>query len=168
MFDYYSLALPYPQLEGEINQKELLSLYDLCSGRFSKMSSICSYLYQSIISDEQVKELFAGIANSEMHHLSLLLNAIKHFGGNPIFAGKHNYFSGSYVNYENDLKQVFFDNVYLKRQSVKILTNLSANTNNGSFCNLLTRIAMDEQLHEQLLINAYISIFSGNEEDFSE
>lgn len=165
MFSNFSLSLPYPTVCGKVDEKELLNLYDLTSGRFSEMSATCGYVYQSIICGDKLHHLFSGLAVTEMQHVELLMQAIKIFGGDPVFAGKHNYFSGSYINYEKNLKQIFFNNVESEKQAIKEYTRVAENTQNQSLCDLLTRIAMDEQLHEQLLINAYYEIFNENFEE---
>ncbi len=148
----FSLALPYPELSGKITNDELIQLYDLYAGRFSELTAVTTYSYQSVIvNDCKIASVFKRIAMTEMVHLNKLAKAIFFFGGAPVYAGKYNYFSGSYTDYESDLKQMILNDVQTERQSIYEYKQLITRTQNQSLCELLSRIAMDEELHLNLL-----------------
>ncbi|MBR3864018.1 MAG: ferritin-like domain-containing protein [Clostridia bacterium] len=155
----FSLALPYPELSGKITNDELIELYDLYAGRFSELTAVTTYSYQSVIvNDCNLSTIFEKIAESEMVHLSKLAKAIFFFGGAPVYAGKYNYFSGSYADYESDLKQIILNNAQGERQAIYAYKQLATRTQNQSLCELLSRIAMDEELHLNLLEKIYNEI----------
>ena len=155
----FSLALPYPELSGKITNDELSELYDLYAGRFSELTAITTYCYQSVIvNDCKISKIFEQLAITEMVHLNKLANAIFFFGGAPVYAGKYNYFSGSYTDYESDLKQIILNNAQGETQAIYAYKQFATRTQNQSLCELLSRIAMDEELHLNLLQQLYNEI----------
>lgn len=157
----FSLALPYPELSGSITNDELIQLYDLYAGRFSELTAITTYSYQAVIvGDEQIQKILQGVAMTEMLHLHKLASAIFFFGGAPVYAGKYNYFSGSYADYENDLKQIILNNYQAEEQAIYAYKQLASRTQNQSLCELLSRIALDEELHLNLFNDLYNSILN--------
>ena len=152
----FSLALPYPELSGSISNTELNELYDLYAGRFSELTAITTYSYQSVIvNDCKISNLFARLAVTEMEHLNKLAKAIFYFGGAPVYAGKYNYFSGSYTDYESDLKELILNNIQGERQAIYAYKQFALATQNQSLCELLSRIALDEELHLNILQDLY-------------
>lgn len=157
----FSLALPYPELSGSITNDELIQLYDLYAGRFSELTSIATYSYQAVIvGDEQIQRILQGVAMTEMMHLRKLASAIFFFGGAPVYAGKYNYFSGSYADYENEIKQIILNNYQAEEQAIYAYKQLASRTQNQSLCELLSRIALDEELHLNLFNDLYNSILN--------
>lgn len=148
----YSLKLPYPKVCGVIGEQELLLLYDLYAGRFSELTNVTTYVYQSVITKNcNLTQFFQGIAISEMNHLNLLANAIFTFNADPVFAGKHSYFSGSYTNYERDLGEIILSDLQNEKEGIASYKNLANITLNGSLSELLNRIVLDEELHVEAL-----------------
>lgn len=156
-----SLFLPYPKLSGEITNSELNNLYDLYAGRFSELTSITTYIYQAVITQgRDISETLHRISITEMKHLELLANAIMFFGGDPVFAGKYNYFSCSYTNYCKDIREFLITDIQWELSAQKDYKNFALKTQNASLAELLTRLSMDEELHVCSLTRAYVSIFS--------
>ena len=156
MFDNCCISLPYPCVSGRVNNKELELLYDLYAGRFSESTLLATYFYQSItLRDCNLNQLIREIKACELKHLNLLADAITVFGGDPVFAGTHNYFSGSYPSYEREIKSAIYSDLYLKEQIIEQYSKLERITQNSSLLELLSRILMDEKLHYDLLTNAY-------------
>ena len=88
----FNLDLPYPEVCGEITPKELGELYDLYAGRFSELTAITSYVYQSIIcGDKELCEVLLKISVTEMEHCEMLGKSILVFGADPVFAGRFNF-----------------------------------------------------------------------------
>ena len=155
-----SLELPYPKVIGQVTQREIEKLYDLYAGRFSEMTAITSYTYQSVItSGMPLSELLEEISVVEMRHLQMLAEVLVTFGADPIFAGAHNYFTCSYTNYCKSVREFLTTNIDGELSAREEYLALANTTQNSSLCELLTRIAMDEEMHAQLLKTAYEELF---------
>lgn len=148
----YSLCIPYPEVCGNISPRALETLYNLAFGRFSEMTAVCSYAYQSVISEKfaDLSEILSGIAQVEMYHCRLLAKAIFAFGAAPVFAGKYNYFSGSYVDYEKDVTSFLQNNIEGEGRTVADYREAADSQDNSSLSDLYYRIAMDEELHVRI------------------
>lgn len=132
-------------------------LYDLYAGRFSESTLIATFFYQSVVffEDGNLNQLLCEIKECEQKHLNLLAGAITVFGGDPVFAGTRNYFSGSYPCYEKQIKDAVFADLYLKEQIIEQYEKLLSITQNQSLSELISRILMDEKLHYDLLKKTY-------------
>lgn len=163
MENEFSLALPYPEVDKAPDERDVLRLYDLYAGRFSEMTAICSYVYQSVVSSNPcVARLVKGIASIEMRHLDLLAGAIFALGGDPVFAGRYNYFSGRYADCENDLRTFIRNDVYAERNAAESYRATAEASVNPQLKELLCRIAMDEELHVELLTRCFEELFGEN------
>ena len=91
--------------------------------------------------------LILGISVIEMEHLERLGKAMVCFGVDPVFAGKYNYFSCDYANYSKNVRGFLISNVQGEIGAKNEYLKLAGKTENKSLCELLTRIAMDEELH---------------------
>lgn len=153
----FALALPYPTVSGVINQRETGWLYDLYAGRFSELSAICAYEYQSVFSQNNEKVLYIlnGIAKVEMLHLKLFAHALFNFGNDPVFSRRYNFFSGSYVNYQKNMIDFLQEDIQAEEQTIKNYKEFARYTQNESLCELLSRIALDEELHVNLLTECF-------------
>ena len=161
MFDQINLNLPYPQVEGVATEREVLCLYDFYAGRFSELTAITTYVYQSVIlGDCSLSKLLNEISLVEMEHLNLLAKALVVFGADPVFTGKYNYFSCDYTNYSKDVRDFLTTNIQWEMDAEKQYKKLANETQNQSLSQLLTRIAMDEEMHAKLLTNAYLELFN--------
>ncbi len=159
MDNQFSLLLPYPAVTPAPDERDLSRLYDLYAGRFSELTTICTYVYQSIIVDNEcISRILKGIAIVEMRHLNLLGNAILALGGDPVFAGRYNYFSGRYADYEKDLCVFLQNDVAGERSAAESYRAAAELSRNGELSELLIRIALDEDLHVELLENCYKSL----------
>lgn len=161
MFDDFSVNLPYPVVCGEITDRELNLLYCFSGGRFSKLTNLTTHLYQSVIfsNDCTTYNLLTAVYQCELLHLSKLLHAILSFGGDPVFAGKYNYFSASYTSYQKNLKVALEENILAKQQTVSEYCELIDSTQNQSLADFLKRLTMDEQLHIKLFEDELLRLF---------
>jgi rubrerythrin len=156
----FNLCLPYPEVSGEITQRELGDLYDLYAGRFSELTAITSYVYQSIISsDKELSEVLLKISVTEMEHCEMLGKCILAFGADPVFAGRYNYFTCEYTNYSKDVREFLCENIRAEMTARKAYLELAYKTQNQSLRELLTRIAMDEEAHVKTLTEQYYRLF---------
>lgn len=154
MFEDFKVNMPYPAVCGEISERELLELYDLYAGRSSEMTATSTYVYQHVLSKkkyERVAELFIGIAAAEMRHIELLASAISEFGGDPVYAGKYNWFSGGYPDYEKGIEQMLKNDIIAENEAARAYYKAAENTENESLKGLLSRIGMDEEYHAAML-----------------
>lgn len=146
------MPLPYPCICAERDERECVRLYDLYAGRFSEMTAICGYVYQSAItSDERLVRVVEGIAAVEMRHLDLLANAIVSLGGDPVFAGRHNFFSGRYADTEKEPSVFIQNDIFSENAAAAEYRRIAALSGNCSLKELLCRIALDEELHAEIL-----------------
>ena len=156
----FNLSLPYPEVCGEITPKELGELYDLYAGRFSELTAITSYVYQSIIcGDKELCEVLLKISVTEMEHCEMLGKSILVFGADPVFAGRFNYFTCEYTNYSKDVREFLSENIRSETSARKAYLELGFKTQNQSLRELLTRIAMDEEGHVKALTEQYYRLF---------
>ena len=148
------MNVPYPEVTGSAGQKTLANLYDLYAGRASEMTAICTYVYQHVLTEKEYAELaglFMGIGGVEMRHLDLLAGAIYALGGDPVYAGRYSWFSGSYADYTKDVKLMLQNDIETEKAVAEAYKQAANATDNQSLAELLMRIAMDEELHAELL-----------------
>lgn len=148
------MNVPYPEVTGSAGQKTLANLYDLYAGRASEMTAICTYVYQHVLTEKEYAELaglFMGIGGVEMRHLDLLAEAIYALGGDPVYAGRYSWFSGSYADYTKDVKLMLQNDIETEKAAAEAYKQAANATDNQSLAELLMRIAMDEELHAELL-----------------
>lgn len=156
MDNEFSLLLPYPTVTSARDERDLNALYDLYSGRFSEMTATSTYVYQSIISGKScLARLLGGIAMVEMRHIDLLGKTILALGGDPVFAGRYNYFSGRYADYEKEVKTFLQNDILAEQNAAESYRAAAEQSANPELKDLLIRIAMDEDLHVELLTNCY-------------
>lgn len=152
----FSLPLPYPNVCGGSDERDCVRLYDLYAGRFSEMTAVCGYVYQSANAlDERLVRALRGIAAVEMHHLDLLAGAIVRLGGDPVFAGRHNFFSGRYADTERDVLAFLQNDVYAEKNAAAEYRRVAELTHDCGLKKLLYRIALDEDLHVDILSCEY-------------
>ncbi len=160
MCEEYNVQLPYPEISGEISAREVEWLYDLYAGRFSEMTAITSYFYQSVIvGSGALQKLLLNISIVEMEHLERLGEALVRFGADPVLAGKYSYFTCDYTNYSKDVRDFLTTDIEGEINAKKEYLTFANRTKNASLCELLTRIALDEELHIELLKQAYFELF---------
>lgn len=162
MLTDFALQLPYPTVTGKISEREAAGIYDLYAGRFSELEAITSYMYQAIImhDDDKIGNILRQIGIVEMRHLDLLGEALCTFDHDPVFTGKYNYFTTGYTSYINDTRQILLYDIEDEKRAAESYRNLADITDNLSLCELLVRIAMDEELHERILIEKYEELFN--------
>lgn len=145
--------MPYPEITGSAGQKTLANLYDLYAGRASEMTAVSTYVYQHVLTEkdcEQISRMLMGIAMVEMRHLNLLAGAIRDLGGDPVYAGRYSWFSGSYADYTKDVKLMFENDIEAEKAAAEAYRQAAGLTDNQSLAELFMRIAMDEELHAEL------------------
>ena len=112
--------------------------------------------------NKDLKDILKGIAEVEMHHLSLLGKLIKKLGLAPFFAEIDNHtfkwFSGKYVRYSKDLKEMLLDNIQAEKETIANYEKIIATTNDYYVQHLLKRIILDERLHVEIFTKIYLGL----------
>ena len=143
---------PYPEIEDAIDCKKTVAvLKNLAMSRYSELSAILQYTYQSSIADK-TREDIAGILEEisivEMMHLDMLMHAIVDFGGVPKYEdGQGQTFNTSGVNYNLKLKEMLDINIEGERQAINAYKQAIDIVHNNSLKELFARIIEDETRH---------------------
>lgn len=145
---------PYPKITGATDNPKIVAiLKDLNSGRFGEITAVLQYTYQDIVcgsNSAEIAKIFEEIAIVEMLHSELLGDAIKDFGGNPVYQdGKGQWFSSGYVNYSTKLIEMLDANITAEKKAILDYTNAITMVDNQSLKALLQCIIEDEKLHLQ-------------------
>ncbi len=163
----FCLDKPYPEVKVDKEDKKLaLCILNSYAGRVSEDTAIHNYIFQTLTQNQdQIKKILEGIAIVEMHHLEILGKLIIKLGLKPIFAPKNDntlsWFSGEFIDYEMNLKEVLLNNIQNERAAIIQYTNIINRTNDLNVRKILNRIIEDEELHIKIfddLINK-ISIY---------
>ncbi len=152
----YCLSLPYPEVEGKIDNGTLALLMQSYGGKGGELSAISQYMYEDILfgkDEKETTEQIKGIAICEMKHFELLGEAITTFGGEPLFSGAYRFWSGSFLNYSKDLPSLIAYNINSEENAINEYEKIISCTDNDSLKRLIGRIIMDEQLHITIFEN---------------
>lgn len=147
--------LPYPQIENASKDMRTVAiLKDLLSARNGELTAILQYTYQSRIanlSETEIANLLEEISIVEMKHTELLMDAILSFGGDPRFDNSFGqYFTASYINYSQKLKDMLQANIRAESSAIEDYTRAIKNVQNQSLKDLFNRIILDEQIHLEI------------------
>lgn len=149
--------LPYPQIEDATNDPQAVEvLKKLYCSRKSETTAVLQYMYQHFIAGSNAKEIakiFADIGVVEMHHMDLLAEAIVMFGGDPVYCDFGAYWSGRWVNYCKNLEQILRINLQDEIDAMYNYKTAAQIVSNKSLQKLFARIALDEELHADILRN---------------
>ena len=147
--------LPYPEIKEATSDMRTVSiLKDLLSNRNGELTAILQYTYQSRLAgqtEKEIAEVLEEISVVEMKHTKLLMNAILSFGGDPRYDNSFGqYFSASYVNYAQKLKDMLQANIRGESKAIEDYSRAIKNMQNQSLKDLLNRIILDEQIHLEI------------------
>lgn len=157
-YNKFKADLPYLKVEVDTpSMSDVKCLMEDYGGMLSETTAIMIYIYQSYISKlygEEWAEMFMGIAKVEMHHHELLAEAIVKCGGNPIIAGNRQFWSGSFVSYQQDLCKMIEKNLMAESMAIANYKKTIKCLNNYSIKELIERIILDEEVHIRILNEA--------------
>ena len=161
--EQFKLSLPYPEVIGKINDKTMAMLMQAYGGRGSELTAIMQYTFQFLTLSNKptyksIENGLMGISITEMEHSELLGKAIVTFGGKPLASGAYSFWSGSYVNYTEDIKTFLNNNILAEQSAIKGYEEIISFTENESLKKLLSRIIMDEQLHISIFEDMILSL----------
>lgn len=153
-FQIFASDLPYPELTVySVSRGDVIALTDDYAGRESETTAIMQYSYQSYILKEKypdVAKVLEQIAIVEMTHHEMLAEAIIESGGDPVIAGRHCFWSGSTVNYAEDLCTILKADLQGELTAIANYKRTIAALSNKSIAALIERIILDEELHVKI------------------
>lgn len=151
----YQAKIDFPKIEiTKPNLRDAGILQVSLAGMKSETTSILSYLYQSYVIepfDEDIAGLLKKIAKVEMHHQDLLSTMITALGGDPIMASQGRFWTGKYINYTNNLKEILSMNIEAEEQAIEYYRYSIERICTESVKEVLACIIEDELVH----INAF-------------
>lgn len=150
----YAADLPYPTVSAErTDYHDANCIREDYGGSESETTAIMQYVYQSYIcaSDEELHNMFIGIAMVEMHHHDLLGETLCKLGDKPIIAGRRRYWNAGVVNYATCALDMINNDIMAEKQAICNYRKTIKCLNNISIIELIERIILDEELHVELL-----------------
>ncbi|MCI9279998.1 MAG: hypothetical protein HFJ02_04290 [Bacilli bacterium] len=156
--------IPYPEVKVSSKNiklaKEILSSY---AGPISEDTAIHNYIFQYLIlENEEIKSILKEIAIVEMHHLEILGELVKKLGLTPLYLSVNNdktkWFSGEYVTYEKELKNILLDNIRNEELAIKNYEKIIIQTDDEYVKYILKRIILDEKMHIQVFMKLYSQV----------
>lgn len=147
----YQAKGDFPKIEiTKPNLRDAQILQVSLAGPKSETTSILSYLYQSYVIepfDEDIARLLKKIAKVEMHHQDLLSTMITALGGEPIMASQGRFWTGKYINYTNNLKEILTTNISQEECAIENYKYSIERICSESVKEVLQRIIEDESVH---------------------
>lgn len=153
-FQIFASDLPYPELAiYSFSRGDVLALTDDYAGRDSETTAIMQYAYQSYILKEKHPDLarvLEKIAVVEMSHHEMLAEAIVQSGGDPVIAGRHCFWSGSAVNYSQNVCEILKADLAGEKGAIANYRRTISALTNKSVIALIERIILDEEVHVRI------------------
>ena len=155
-----SMPYPYPPIKvREKNRRYAQILANLYAGRYSELTAISGYIYQSIITDEKVpdaSDTFECIAVCEMRHFDMLGKLILLLGDDPklcvrVGRNRNRYWSGDYVDGETDPYRMIKNDIRAEEEAIADYSKSIELINDEFIKEILERIIIDEKHHIVLL-----------------
>ncbi len=142
----------YPQvIVDKKNMKMALLLRNQMMSSAGELTAITQYIYQRFIVSGQFEEMARSlemIADDEMQHFLLLGEVVVAYGGDPVYANSYgNYWNGSYVNYNKNIKSMLNNNIRAEKEAIHNYEGVIAISDNQSLNNLIESIIEDEKSH---------------------
>lgn len=147
----------YPKLEHlDYNGNDIRLLTELYSGAHSELTAIMQYVYQSNMLhpfNEKAAHALIEISKVEMHHLTMLGEAIRRMGGNPQYIQpvKKQFWHAGLVNYTCDPCSMLLINLRAELDAVDCYLATAKRVCNRCLAPMLERIALDEKIHADIM-----------------
>jgi bacterioferritin len=146
----YQVNASYPEVKIEKKNKKYAELIlDDYASRGSEFTAVTDYIYaHALTENDEIAEIFLGIAIVEMNHLDMLADVIIGFGGNPKFYnGDKDFWKGQYTHYENSTKERIERAIESEKGAIKQYEDHIREIRQNDVKRLLERIIQDEKLH---------------------
>ena len=151
------LNIPYPEVKVENKNIEYAKiLLEDYTGFNGEETAINQYIFEYLDKFNQYEyfaQILKKIAIVEMKHLELIGKTITLLGGKPTFkfldrkTNYYLYYSGSFINYENDIKKILIYNIKLEKMTIRKYQLHIKMINDRYIKALLYRIILDEKKH---------------------
>ena len=158
----------YPQI---LNKSDIITAKLLCklyTGEHGELKSILQFKYHIAHFNKrkftEVSSILEKIITEDLSHLDLLAKTLISLGVDPIYTerpnDKYKFFSTANLSYTNVPKQMLFDDIAQKIQSVRTYKQVLANLKNPEIYSLINQIKTAEDSHLAELKNLNAKIFS--------
>lgn len=151
----------------------------------SEMSTISSYIFNSIVTADEYKEVsecFHGIAIVEMHHLEIFSRLAKMLGVQPRLWCQRQYrakgfgpgflmqpsvrnqmvwWTPAYNAYHCELKQMLLEAIKGEQAAIRQYKRQAECIRDSCICDILNRIVLDEERHVEILRHLYEQYIEG-------
>ena len=122
---------------------------NLYCGKEGKLASFLQFSYQSNILSpfgDAYSKIFSRFAQDELFHSILLSEIIISLGGDPIFSDNQGrWFSGRWVDYVKDIKQMLMLDIELKEKQIIEYKTAISKIDDTSVKQMLNAILHDEE-----------------------
>lgn len=153
--------IPYPEYKVlNKNIKFANMLRENFAGGDGELSAITQYIYEHIITNEELSSILLSIAIEEMKHLNIVGELVTQYGGRPIYAN----YQGELWNADNvkydiyDLKDLMKYNIKSEELAIEGYKKAMNVTNNITVKKLLDRIIYDEKIHKNIFEMIYKTV----------
>ncbi len=139
----------YPKLT-RIKHNDYYSglVQNLFCGKEGKVASFLQFTYQANILapfGSSFARLFSTIASDELYHIKLLSETVISLGGDPVYALPQGlWFSGRWIDYVKDIKQMVFLNIENKEKSIIDYKTTISKIDDPAIKQMLTLILKEE------------------------
>lgn len=142
---------PWPEPEiTHPNTNDAMLLQEDYAAHLSETTAVMTYMYQAYIihlMDDNIAEIIENIAISEMRHHEILGEMIATLGGNPVIGAKKGWWSGSYLNYTKNIRDMLIHNINIEQKAIEHYYFTISKLNNDSIKRVIERIILDEKIH---------------------
>lgn len=158
----FKSSLLYPEINVEDKNTEYAKiLLNLYSGRNSEETLFHTFFYQSLITDNEYKNILKQISDVEITHLEILGKLIKLLGIEPMFIFPNNIDNGfkiwnsSFINYEKNKEKIILENIQDKENIINSYKEAYEKINDKYIKNIINRILLDEEIHISIFKEIY-------------
>ena len=116
----------------------------------SETTAIMTYVFQTYIitqMDETIAGIMEEIAIAEMVHHDKLGVMITQLGGNPVIGAKNGWWSGSYINYTRNIRDMLIHDIKSEQIAIENYKKTICKLNNDTIKEVIKRIILDEEVH---------------------
>ncbi len=158
----FKSSLLYPEIKVEEKNIEYAKiLLNLYSGRDSEETIFHTFFYQSLILDNEYKNILKQISDVELIHLEILGKTIKLLGIEPMFIFPNNIDNGfkiwnsSFINYEKTDEKLILYDIQNKENIIKEYKEAYEKINDKYIKSIINRILLDEEIHVSIFKEIY-------------
>ncbi len=143
--------VPWPEaIITRPDLRDAMLLQEDYASKESETTAILTYVYQVYIidqMDETIADIIEHIAIAEMIHHEKLGIMIAQLGGTPAIYSKNGWWSGSYINYTKNIRDMLIHDIKAEQEAIANYKRTILRLNNDSIKEVIQRIILDEELH---------------------